>query len=170
MAKAEGINRQEASYADISIIKKCYSSECDFGEEIRRSIAEGKERFQITQSLILPPLICRPSDIYSYFSMDNQPNFITLRKVIGDVCTIDQDINGKIVFLPNADPGYNWIFSKDIKGLVTMYGGVNSHMAITSNELQIPAVIGMGEKLYYQYVVAERLEIDCLNKTVKVIR
>lgn len=170
LAKAEGINRQEASYADISIIKKCYSSECDFGEEIRRSIAEGKERFQITQSLILPPLICRPSDIYSYFSMDNQPNFITLRKVIGDVCTIDQDINGKIVFLPNADPGYNWIFSKDIKGLVTMYGGVNSHMAITSNELQIPAVIGMGEKLYYQYVVAERLEIDCLNKTVKVIR
>lgn len=170
LAELEGIDRQEASYANISIIKKCYSSECDFREEIKKSIEEGKERFQATQSLTLPPLICKPSDIYSYFSMDNQPNFITIRKVIGDVCTIDQDINGKIVFLPNADPGYNWIFSKNIKGLVTMYGGVNSHMAITSNELQIPAVIGMGEKLYYQYITAERLEIDCLNKTVKVIR
>lgn len=170
LASEEGIDRQEASFANISIIKKCYSSECDFGEEIRKSISEGKERFRATQSLILPPLICNPSEVYSYFSMDNQPNYITLKSVIGDVSTIDQDISEKIVFLPNADPGYNWIFSKNIKGLITMYGGVNSHMAITSNELQIPAVIGTGEKLYYKLVNAERLEIDCLKKTVRVLQ
>lgn len=170
LAGEEGIDRHEASFANISIIKKCYSSECDFGEEIRKSISEGKERFRATQSLILPPLICNPSEVYSYFSMDNQPNYITLKSVIGDVSTIDQDISEKIVFLPNADPGYNWIFSKNIKGLITMYGGVNSHMAITSNELQIPAVIGTGEKLYDKLVNAERLEIDCLKKTVRVLQ
>lgn len=51
-----------------------------------------------------------------------------------------------------------------------MYGGANSHMAIRAGELGIPAVIGVGEKKFTEYKTAAVLEINCLGKTVKIIR
>ena len=50
--------------------------------------------------------------------------------------------------MERADPGFDWIFSKDIKGLVTKYGGSNSHMAIRCAEFNIPAAIGCGDQIY----------------------
>ena len=43
--------------------------------------------------------------------------------------------------IENADPGFDWIFGSKILGLITKYGGVNSHMAIRCAELEIPAGI-----------------------------
>ena len=40
------------------------------------------------------------------------------------------------------------LFSHGIKGLITKFGGSNSHMAIRCLELEIPAIIGMGEKKF----------------------
>ena len=59
----------------------------------------------------------------------------------------NKKINNKIVFIENADPGYDFLFSKNIKGFVTKYGGQNSHMSIRSAEMSIPACIGIGEKI-----------------------
>ena len=39
-------------------------------------------------------------------------------------------------------------FSHNIAGLITQYGGTNSHMAIRCAELGIPAAIGIGDKRY----------------------
>ena len=50
------------------------------------------------------------------------------------------------LFLENADPGYDFIFSYNIKGLITEYGGSNSHMSIRCLELGIPAIIGIGSR------------------------
>ena len=36
---------------------------------------------------------------------------------------------------------------KILKGLITKYGGLNFHMAIRCAELNIPSLIGVGEKL-----------------------
>ena len=47
--------------------------------------------------------------------------------------------------IENADPGYDWIFLHKIRGFITKYGGLNSHMAIRAAELGIPAAIGTGE-------------------------
>ena len=52
---------------------------------------------------------------------------------------------GRILFVPSADPGFDWIFTRGIAGFVTQFGGANSHMAIRASELGIPAVIGAGE-------------------------
>ena len=57
-------------------------------------------------------------------------------------------IDGRIVLIPNADPGYDWLLARPIAGLVTMYGGANSHMAVRAAELSLPAAIGVGELLY----------------------
>ena len=48
--------------------------------------------------------------------------------------------------MPSADPGFDWIFTRDISGFVTQFGGANSHMAIRASELGIPAVIGAGRR------------------------
>ena len=79
------------------------------------------------------------------------------------------DLCGAIVLIPSADPGYDWIFSRGIKGFVTAYGGVNSHMAIRAAELRIPAVIGAGEALFGQWSAAKTLNIDCANKRVEIL-
>jgi hypothetical protein len=42
-------------------------------------------------------------------------------------------------------------------------------MAVRCAELGIPAVIGAGESNFIQWSRAKVLEIDCLNKKVKVI-
>ena len=57
-----------------------------------------------------------------------------------------------------------------VKGLITKYGGANSHMAIRAIEQKIPAVIGVGEVMYQKWVEAQEIEIDCANKLVRVIK
>ena len=52
------------------------------------------------------------------------------------------------MLIASADPGYDWIFSHPIAGFITAFGGINSHMSIRSNELGVPAVIGVGESMY----------------------
>ena len=79
-------------------------------------------------------------------------------------------LSGRIVLLPNADPGYDWIFSRGIAGFITAYGGMNSHMAVRACELGLPAVIGAGEPLFNSWSKARRLRIDCLNRQVQVLQ
>ena len=73
---------------------------------------------------------------------------------------------GKIVFIQSADPGYDFVFSKNIAGLVTEFGGANSHMAIRCAELGIPAVIGVGESRYCEWSRWSMLEVDCVKRQV----
>ena len=78
-------------------------------------------------------------------------------------------LNDKIVFIENADPGYDFLFSYNIKGLITKYGGANSHMAIRCLEENIPACIGIGEKKYNLYKNSKKIEINCEQKTLRII-
>ena len=102
----------------------------------------------------------------------DQPSFITQMSTTGNVVTDYEDTNkisGNILMIANADPGYDWIFSHGIAGFITMYGGTNSHMAIRSSELQVPAVIGAGEKFFRLWSQANALSIDCANNKVRII-
>lgn len=62
-----------------------------------------------------------------------RPNFITTKRIEGEVVLLEEepgvDIHDKIVVVPKADPGYEWVFAKGIKGFITCYGGAASHMA-----------------------------------------
>ncbi len=71
--------------------------------------------------------------------------------------------------IENADPGYDWIFSRKIKGLITQYGGANSHMAIRCAELNLPAAIGCGEKKFEELKRSKMIEIDCLLHTINIV-
>ena len=78
-------------------------------------------------------------------------------------------ISGKIVLLENADPGYDFIFTKNIKGLITEYGGANSHMSIRCLELGIPAIIGIGSKEFNFLKDKKNIEINSFQKNYAIL-
>ena len=111
-------------------------------------IQNGKSNYAITQYIKLPHIIIEPDNIYEFTLPKGKPNFITLNQVEANIIleqNFSEGIEGKIVFIESADPGYDWLFSKSPAGLITMYGGCNSHMAIRCAELGLPSVIGSGE-------------------------
>lgn len=124
----------------------------------------------------LPALICKRDDFYSFMQLRGQPNFIGQHSVIADCVNLNsasdkgtQSVEGCVVMIPQADPGYDWLFGQKIAGLVTMYGGANSHMAIRSAEFGLPAAIGIGEQLYRELSVARVLELDPPNARLKAV-
>jgi phosphohistidine swiveling domain-containing protein len=168
-----GFTKEEVSYLDFSVIPKLYSGAYSIQDLLKVIIEENKAYHQITCSLQLPPLIIESDDVYSFHIPNSEPNFITLGKTTGEIAFItneNADLDGKILFIPSADPGYDWIFSRGINGFITMYGGANSHMAIRAGELSIPAVIGAGEILYNRWSKANLIQIDCSNRQVFVLK
>lgn len=168
-----GFSADDCSYAQISCIKSLYGSSNDIADTLAKSIEYGKRSYQATCKLKLPPLIVKPQDIWSFQLPASEPNFITQKTIAAKTIQLSsekKDLSGAIVFIPSADPGYDWIFSNNIGGLVTMYGGANSHMAIRAGELGIPAVIGAGEVLYQKWLEATVLQIDCMNCQVLTLK
>ncbi len=166
-----GYTREDMAYLDVETVKSLYVSERNVGEVLEQSIREGKRRYQDTLGISMPPVIEQKTDCYYYYQGSASPNYITLGHASGPVrSTEDDDLEGAILLIPSADPGYDWVFSKKIAGFVTKYGGANSHMAIRSGELSIPAIVGAGEQLYNQLAAAEVVEIDCAQRKAVVIK
>ncbi len=166
-----GFSTDELSYANIHCIQELYAGADDPRVVLSRSIEEGKARYTETAQLWLPPLITRPEDVWSFHVPESEPNFVTQNTVTGPVVMPQERdrLDGGIVFIQSADPGFDWLFSHPISGLVTAYGGVNSHMAIRANELGLPAVIGAGEALFKRWSYADLLRIDCAGRRVEIL-
>ena len=79
------------------------------------------------------------------------------------------NLHDKIVLIENADPGFDWIFSQDIAGLITKYGGANSHMAIRCAEFGIPAAIGCGEQRYDLLKKGKKIRLDCAARVINLL-
>lgn len=167
-----GFSREDMSFVDAGIIDNLHVASTDVKALLAGNIERGKARYAETRRIVLPPLISHPDDVWSFDMPPTDPNFITQCVGEGSVCGHDaraEDMAGAFVFIPSADPGYDWIFSRGIAGFVTAYGGVNSHMAIRAGELGIPAVIGAGETLYAQWRKARRVRVDCANRRVDLL-
>jgi len=142
-------------------------------EAITKNIESRKETYLVTKAIELPSLINTPEHFYCFEHHSSKPNFIGIDKVISEITVIDEavpeQLTGKVVMIPQADPGYDWLFEYDIVGLITMYGGANSHMAIRSAELGIPAAIGVGKKLYDTLETVTKIELDCIGQLIRII-
>ena len=118
----------------------------------------------------LPSVIFSVDSFYGFEEEKSSPNFITHKKITAEVIEVieDEQIDyfDKIVMIPSADPGYDWLFAHKIAGLVTTYGGANSHMAIRCAELDLPAAIGVGEELYNSLKNMRQIFLDCYNEKI----
>ena len=125
--------------------------------------------------MLLPPLIFSEFDfkILTYYTA--KPNFITNKTINGNLIHLTTaekipDLSQSLIMIENADPGFDWIFTKDPIGLITKYGGVASHMAIRCAELGLPAAIGCGEIIFEKLRYAEKIMLDCKNEQIIVLR
>lgn len=168
-----GISRGDMAYLSIGKIMRLYSSveASDVGELFDKEIKRNKHEYVFTQAVKFPSLLVTSEDIYHYSLEEGEPNFITLKSVVAQVCIWNEkeSLKDKIVCIENADPGYDFLLTKGIAGLITCYGGVNSHMAIRCAESGIPAIIGAGEKLFFNYSRANVIELDAASRVCRVI-
>jgi phosphohistidine swiveling domain-containing protein len=166
-----GLSTDELSFADIGIIRQCHCTANDPKPLLSAAIERGRYLHEMTMQTVLPPLLTDAHQVWGFHMPVASPTFITNKSSTAPVATdLDNErIDGCIVLLPNADPGFDWIFSRNIAGLVTAYGGVNSHMAIRASELDLPAVIGSGERLFSRWMSAAVLRLDCANRRVEII-
>lgn len=166
-----GFSREELAYCDIRTLQELYIGSSEPRACLAQSIEAGRMRHAETLKTTLPPLITCPGDVWAFSHPENQPNFITQKQVSAGITTgLERDrLAGRIVCIPNADPGFDWLFAYPIAGLITTWGGVNSHMAIRAGELGLPAVIGAGEVLYRRWSGATQLRIDCASRQVEVL-
>lgn len=175
MGSTYGVSLEELSFVDISTILQLYASldHRDLKDILLADIHVNRSLYRHARAIKLPSLIRKPSDVYGFYLEPESANFITLGRVLAEISGEDQiingDVTGKIVFIRAADPGYDFLFTRQIAGLVTQFGGANSHMAIRCSELGIPAIIGAGEKNFTEWSAAQTLEIDCAGRQVRII-
>lgn len=168
------ISREDLSFLDIQKVKNLYAT-LDHREArdiFINDINKNRDFYEYTKAIKLPNLIINENDIYRYFIEKQSANFVSLNRVVAEVVNIENNsekYTNKIVCIKSADPGFDYLFSKNIAGLITCFGGANSHMAIRCAELGIPAVIGCGERDFDRFKKSKVIEIDASNKQIKIV-
>jgi glutamine kinase len=143
---------------------------------VRERAEQGRRERELSEAFQLPPLLCVEADLDVFVLSADTPNFVGTRPVIAPVLVLDggavpiPDVRGRIVLIPRADPGFDWLFGHGLAGLVTLYGGANSHMAIRAAEFGLPAAIGVGEQRFRTLMSADQVELDPRGHTLRALR
>lgn len=139
----------------------------------RVAIAQARAAYDTARYVRLPPLITHPDDVYVAPLPRAMPNLFgkhNVRAIVKELTAQDdwaQSLDGVIVCIESADPGFDWVFGTGALGLVTKYGGANSHMAIRCMEMGLPAAIGCGEQLYARILHAGAVELNIEGRLVR---
>ena len=136
---------------------------------------EGRCALRAAQALKLGYLLRGVGDMYVVPLYRSVANYIGSGLIEAPVQILDGrstgtvKLLGKIACIENADPGFDWIFTKGIKGLITKFGGTNSHMAIRCAEFGLPAAIGCGEQMYKRVSTCGTALLDCDGKRLRPV-
>jgi glutamine kinase len=170
-ARQFGLKEVDLTYLKINKILNMYYNYTTFKNipDLKKEILYNKNEFNYNNLIKLPEVILDKSDLF-VIKNESKINFIGSKKTNGKIFYLNKFKSGsydkKIICIENADPGFDFIFTKKIHGLITNYGGVNSHMAIRCAELGIPAAIGVGENLFEQIKKSNVAIIDCERKKI----
>ena len=171
-----GISRNDLQYLSIKEFKNRYQNlEINkLSKILKKSIRQNKKDFEYLKYINLPDVIISPKCVYQFEKSPVKGNFITNKIIVGDILNYTSFMDkkmfiNKIIVVENADPGFDFLFGLGIKGLITQYGGVNSHMAIRCLEENIPACIGIGEKNYDNIKKSKIIELNCFQNNYKIL-
>jgi len=175
-SKKLNFSRDEISNLDISdiLFQNKKLSKVNLVKTWTRSIKQQQTKTQIFNHLFLSPIISSEHDFSLITYPSSKPNFVTTKNIESELIYVKNiknvsDMSKKIILLENADPGYDWIFSYKLSGLITKYGGVASHMAIRCSELNLPAAIGCGELLFNKLKSSSKIQLDCENSQIIIL-
>lgn len=171
-----GFSRDDMSFLPIDMVVRGANESANsaVGTEFRRAIEFNKKRWNLTSAIRLPHLVTSTADTSAFLLEEWTPNFVSAQRVVAPPVVVDAgfpetSLEGCIVLIRAADPGYDWIFSHPIAGLITEYGGVASHMAIRAAEFGLPAAIGCGQRIFDWLRSASLVELDCTNRKVRAL-
>lgn len=174
-----GLSREELSnipWDDFISLRAGGAGTGNVTDWLRDRVQEGARARQRAAQIELPPLLLEEGDFGLFLLRAAQANFVSSGRVRAEIIDLGErsdtadDLVGRIVLIPQADPGYDWLFGRNIGALITMYGGANSHMAIRAAEFGLPAAVGVGETEYQRLASASMLELDAGNRRITVIR
>ena len=155
-----GIAREDMSYLEISELMSYHSR-----DSYLQVIHDRRKMYHANTYLVLPEVIYGVGDIDVIEVDENNPCFITHKNTVAEKVNldteIDRDLSGKIVLLTKADSEHEWIFKKNIAGLITKYGETSSQTSILCAQYNIPAAIGCGEQLYQKVLTMKKIELNC---------
>jgi phosphohistidine swiveling domain-containing protein len=171
LGKELDFTREDLSFLNCNSLKTAYLSASALDSYFLNTIKQNRDEYEICKSLWLPPLIKTANDIYVFEINENVINFIGQDCVEAgtSVLSKQKNIEGTIVLIESADPGFDWIFTEKIKGLITAYGGINSHMAVRASEFGLPCAIGVGQKKFNDLIGSSRIRLDCGNKLITIL-
>ena len=171
MGESFNIHRFDISFMDIKwFLREQKSNKAHILDNL---LCNRKQR-RLELRVKLPCTILSLESLYVHKEFVVRPNFVTKKCVRGDVVTEESlfvsSLQGKIIVVKSADPGWDWLFSNNICALITCYGGANSHMAIRAAELSLPAAIGVGKDKFERFASSHTLQIDALSQTITKLR
>lgn len=171
LSKRININNLDLSYLNIKVVLDLYEkfTHKDIKVDLKNNIKKNKKDFYYNKNFNLPNIIIHPSNIFYYHEEKASPTFITSKITYSRLFHLRKvnekfNLKNKIICITNADPGFDFIFNQNIAGLITAFGGPNSHMSIRCNEFNIPAAIGIGEKKFNQLIENKYVYLNCEKK------
>lgn len=144
-------------------------------EEWRRIAGLNAKRHQLTRAVRLPDLIASAAAVRVVTARQARPNFVGAGGATAAPLLLEPGaspgvaLEGRLVLIRSADPGFDWIFSHAPAGLVTEHGGLASHMAIRAAELGLPAAIGCGRLVFERLAAARLVRLDCAAARVEAL-
>ena len=173
--KELGFSRIELSMLTLNdILKFRNMKKIELKRFWKKQIKKHHIEYRIEQYVQLPSILFSSNDFSIIEDYLAKPNFITDKKIISENIFLKdldnlKNIKNKIVMIDNADPGFDWIFTKNPTGLVTKYGGMASHMAIRCAELGLPAAIGCGKTLFEKLKESKKISMDCKKEDILIL-
>ncbi len=164
-----GIDKEDMSYLEIQDLDSYHSR-----DSYVMTIEARRNMYHAYSYLVLPDVILNVGDLDVIDINEEIPDYLTDKCVSGDIVYYDEghdvDVTGKIVLLSKVTLAYDWIFTKDVKGIITKKDTKDSRIAKRCMELNIPAALGCGEKLFNSILMMKGVELDCAKKRISEIK
>ncbi|RKH35874.1 PEP-utilizing enzyme [Corallococcus sp. CA031C] len=162
-----GLGRDDIAHLSLEQVETALALPPDEARSwCRDAVEEAREHAAAVNLIELPDILVRTSHLLFHVSSGEQPLFVTKACVRAPVLVADglpdpERVRGNIVLLERADPGYDGLLALGVAGIVTAYGGANSHMAVRCTELQLPAAIGVGREQFRRLSGGRVMTLDC---------
>lgn len=165
-ARICGIARDDAGWLELDALLDPFADP----HHLHAAVATARRRHAVEAGVRMPLLIDGARlDVVHHAA--GQPNYVGHGRIHGRVARIEATTHPasvplrSIVAIASADPGYDWIFQRQPRALLTAFGGPNSHMAIRCAAAGVPALLGVGPDAFRRIGDGATLAIDFEART-----
>ena len=170
-----GLTRDDLSFLTWTDLQPLATGHTVDADMMKRLADHNREHHAVVRAVELPPLIFAPEQAWCFRLGKSRPNFVGTGRVVAPLMLLDNSntrrtqLRGTIAMTMQADPGWDWLLTEGISGLITAFGGANSHMAVRAAELGLPAAIGVGTLQFDQLRQARVLLLDCDSRRIEIV-